>query len=128
VPASHGVIVEGLPQLNRAFRLADRRVANDLRDRLAEAAEPVRADAERLVTAGIRRIGVPWSLMRVGTTVHSVYVAPKRRGTREERKRRRNLAPLLLEQMQASLERNEGDVVRSVDDLLVEIGRDWERV
>lgn len=129
MPASDAVRVEGLRELNRAFRLADRELATELRGRLKDAAEPVRADAERLAAASIPRIGLPWSRMRVGVTTNNVYVAPKHRGTRDERRRRRNLAGLLLERsMLPALDQNKDDVVRAVDNLLVEIGRDWERV
>ena len=76
------VRVEGLRELNRAFRVADKALATDLKDALEEAAVPVRRDAQSLAVQRIRRIGPTWSRMRVGTTGGVVYVAPVERGTR----------------------------------------------
>jgi hypothetical protein len=87
------VVVEGLTDLQRAFKAADVSVQRELRKALRLAAEPVRADAERLAVAGIPRIGTPWSRMRVGVTNREVYLAPKERGQkgRDQRLRRPNL-------------------------------------
>ena len=74
--------VDGLDSLRRAFLVADKEVAADMKDALQEAAAPVRADAQTLATATIRRIGVPWSRMRVGSTRTIVYVAPVERGSK----------------------------------------------
>lgn len=129
MPASGAIVVEGISDLQRAFRLADRELAKELRGRLKEAAEPVRSSGEQLAASSIRRIGLPWSQMRVGVTAHTVYVAPKRRGARDQRRKRSNLAGLLLNRaMLPALEQNHDRVVDAVDDLLLKVGRDWERV
>lgn len=122
------VRVEGFRDLQRAFKLADETLAREFRDELREAAEPVRLDAERLAVAGIPKIGLAWSRMRVGVTQTSVYVAPKQRGTRTSLPSRRpNLADLLLGRaMVPALKRNEPRVVEAVDDLLGRIGKAWE--
>jgi hypothetical protein len=119
------VRVEGLRDLQRAFALADRELSRRLRSSLREAAEPVRADAERLATSEISRIGVPWSRMRVGVTQKSVYVAPRQRGAR--RNRRPNLAGLLLERsMLPALDANQPQVVRTVEKVLDQVANLWE--
>lgn len=118
--------VEGLRDLQRAFKLADKELAKELRSTLRDTAEPVRADAERLAVAGIETIGIPWSRMRVGVTQTSVYVAPKRRGGQRDR-RRPNLAGLLLDRaMLPALRRNEPRVVREMEQMLDRVGRRWE--
>lgn len=122
------VRVEGLRELSRAFAVADKTLAKEFRDGLKDAAEPVRSDAAALARTQISRITEPWSEMRVGVTRTSVYVAPKQRHTRDPRRKRKNLANLLLgEAMLPALERNVGEVENRVDDVLGTVGRAWER-
>src|SRR4051812_43239552 len=94
--------VKGLRELNRAFAAADKETQVVLKKAEAAVAEPVRVEAEQLAVqtiSGLRRTrGVPvWSLMRIGVTRTSVYVAPKKRRGRPNL-RRPNLAPLLMGQ------------------------------
>lgn len=124
--------VRGLRDLSRAFAAADKRLKNDLRDRLKRAAEPVRADAEASASSEIRNVqtGDSWSRMRVGVTTRLVYVAPRERGIRARGsvRRRPNLAGLLMDRaMEPALERNETKIVRELEELLDDVGRDWER-
>ena len=122
------VHVEGLAQLDRAFKQADAKLHRELRGSLERAAEPVRADAERLAAAGIRRIGLPWSQMRIGVTARSVYVAPKHRGARGRTRKRPNLAVLLLGRaMLPALERNQAEVVARADAALAQAEHVWGR-
>lgn len=119
--------VEGLADLNRAFALADAKLRREFRDELRDVAEPVRADAELLATATITRIGVPWSRMRVGITRHTVYVAPRQRGSRQFGRKRRNLAPLLMDKaMLPALQRNEERILERTRQFLDSVGRTWE--
>jgi hypothetical protein len=128
MPAERAVRVQGLRELSRAFAVADKTLSRELRDKLREAAEPVRSDAEALAVARIPRIGVPWSRMRVGVTRSAVYVAPRQRGARGSRRRRPNLADLLMERsMQPALDANVPRVKESVEDVLDTVGRVWER-
>ncbi len=123
--------VEGLRDLQRAFKAADVATHRELRAKLKEVAEPVRADAEQLAKSGIPRIGLPWSQMRVGVTTTSVYVAPRQRGVRgrDQRLRRPNLANLLLgRSMLPALQKNEPRVLAGMQDVLESVGRTWERV
>lgn len=130
--ANAAVVLDGYTDLKRAFALADREIKRDLNGRLKEVAEPVRADAEALAIGRISNIGVPWSRMRVGVTSRDVYVAPRQRGvkgTGRQRRRRPNLANLLMDDaMLPALATNAPRIVAGVDDLLENIGRDWARV
>ncbi len=127
MPASETIHVQGLRELNRAFKAADRTLSRELRVSLRAAVEPVRTTAEQLATEQIPRIGVPWSQMRIGVTTTSVYLAPKQRGTKFQSRRRPNLAKLLLERsMQPALEQNESLVVENVERTLATVGLAWE--
>lgn len=121
--------LEGFRELQRALAQADRTVRTEFRLRLRAVAEPVRSDAERLASAEISRIGVPWSRMRVGITRTSVYVAPVERGRRTRQSMRRpNLAGLLMGRaMLPALQQNEARTVAEVESMLADVGRDWGR-
>jgi len=124
--------LEGMAELQAAFRLADKGLSKDLRAAFQSAAEPVRQGAEALAVSRIRRIGVTWSRMRVGITRTSVYVAPRQRGVTSKvgaRARRPNLAPLLLDRaMEPALDANREKVMRETDDALRDLARTWSRV
>lgn len=121
--------VEGLRELQRAFKRADGVLQHELRDGLRAAAEPVRLDAEREAVQSITRIGVPWSRMRVGVTQKIVYVAPKKRGVkgRDSRLRRPNLFRLLLTAMEVAAGRNQARVTQGLERVLDDVGRSFER-
>lgn len=125
-PAVH---VKGLAGLSRACKEAGRDAHGDLKDALKDAAEPVRRDSENLSEANITNIGPKWSAMRVGVTRRVVYVAPKARaiGRGVGGRRRPNLAPLLMREMTASLERNKHGVERAAEHMLATLGREWAR-
>lgn len=128
---AQAVSVKGLRDLNRAFARADRRLRLEKNDALKDAAEPVRQEAEALAVSNIRRIGIPWSRMRIGVTQRVVYVAPKQRGVTSRgnaRMRRPNLAKRLMDEaMQPALDSNRAQVVEKLDDVLRTVGREWER-
>lgn len=90
------VAVEGLPELQRAFRQIDAGLQKQLRAELAEAAEPARTQAERFAVENISHIGQRWSQMRLGVTARYVYLAPKAR--RRGGSPRKNLGTLLLQE------------------------------
>lgn len=123
--------IEGLKELSRAFRLADKELIKELRTSLRKVAEPVRVDAEHLALTEIRRMTLPWSVMRVGVNQREVYVAPKLRGVKtrgRDPRRRPNLFDLLLgRSLEPALEHNEGRVVFEVERMLGKIAADWER-
>lgn len=124
--------VEGLGDLQRAFRVADRSLARELRSELREVAEPVHVGAEARAVSSIRRIGLPWSRMRTGVTRHTVYVAPKQRGVKtrgRQSARRPNLGGLLMNQaMLPSLRAAEPLITFEMERMLGRVGRDWEGV
>lgn len=128
MPAEGAVRVRGLRELNRAFARADRKLRLEKNDALRRAAEPVRDEAEQLAATEISRIGIPWSRMRVGVTTKVVYVAPRERGQKRGSRKRPNLAGLLMGRaMQPALDRNREHVIDRIDDLLADVGREWER-
>lgn len=128
--AEQAVRIEGLRELDRAFKLYGRGLEKGVREALETAAEPVRLDAQSLAVSSISRIGVPWSRMRVGVTRHTAYVAPVERGrSRNTRRFRPNLKSLLLDRaMGPALERNISNVERELGDALDDLGRMWARV
>jgi hypothetical protein len=68
--------------------------------------------------------------MRVGTTRSLVYVAPVKRGVRgaADRRRRPNLAPLLMDRaMEPALAQNEAEVERAFTRLFDEISDDFNQ-
>lgn len=125
---ANAISVEGLRELQRAFKRADGVLQHQLRDGLKAAAEPVRVDAERQAVESITRIGVPWSRMRVGVTQKIVYIAPRKRGVkgRDSRLRRPNLFRLLLDSMETAAGRNEARVTQGLERVLDTVGRSFE--
>ena len=130
---AQAVKVRGLKELQRAFRAADRAIENDLKDALAEAAAPVRSDAQALAASRIQNVspGDPWSGMRIGVGRSVAYIAPIERGAKgrgNERKRRPKFAGLLRGRaMEPALERNINNVERRFEKLIDEVADVWER-
>ena len=121
--------VHGLTSLQKAFKLASPDLKKELRASLRTAAEPVRRTAELNAETGIRRMTLPWSRMRVGVNQKLVYVAPRKRGTKDARRKRSNVAGLLLDRaMVPALHANTQVVVHELEQMLDTVGRDWERV
>ncbi len=100
------LIVNGFEELQKSLRLSGPAVQKAMNDGLKAGAEPVRALAGLYARERIsgmkraRRTPAPWSIMRVGVTTRSVYVAPVERGLKgpfDLPGRRPNLFNLLLE-------------------------------
>lgn len=129
MPVSSGLHVEGLPKLRRLLKAADPEAQKALDSLLREDAEPIRADAEALAAAGIRRIGPRWSRMRVGVTNRLVYVAPRQRGvkTRGANPRSRPKFADLMEQraMSPALARNLPRLEHDVEQLFERFAHRW---
>lgn len=126
------VRVEGLAELQRAFAVANKVLATELRKGLRDSAEPVRSEAEILAGSQIRNMGPPaegaqdWRRMRVGVTRTSVYVAPRARST--GRRKRRNLFALMTgRSLEPALDANVNEVTERLDDVLGTVGRAWDR-
>ena len=114
--------VEGLAELDRAFGQVDTMLRRELRTGVRTAAEPVLAIAHEFAISSIsgmsRQRTVDWSQFRVGSTANMVYVAPKERGRRGHRGpagKRPNLARLLLESMEKSVERARPRITKGVE-------------
>ncbi len=126
------VHIKGLAQLERAFRVADATEAKLFRATLKEAAEPVRRLAEGKAVSRIRNLDGKWSQFRVGSRRSLVYLAPKQKGraSRANRALRRpNLKDLLLDRaMIPALDERREEIVHSVDEMLVVVGKRWGRI
>lgn len=124
--------VEGLRELELAFKLYGRGLEKGIREAMETAAEPVRLDAQTLAVENISNIGFPWSRMRVGVTRRTAYVAPQQRGRRSRLRPnagRPNLRGLLLERaMEPALDQNVSRVEREFVDALDDLARMWSRV
>lgn len=134
--ADKAIRVEGLDDLVRAFKVADARVAKDVRTAIEQAGEPIRQRASELVLAeisGMARSRVPWWTIRTGVERRTIgYIVPNQRGYKggkgRERTRRPNLAPLIAEQEGIALDENIGRVVDEFEDALDEVAKAWARV
>jgi hypothetical protein len=130
MPESNAVRIEGLRELERAFKLYGRGMEKGIREALEAASEPVRTDAQSLATSSIKQSAVDWTRMRIGVTRRTAYVAPMQRGRRTPPNRRRsNLRERLLTgAMEPALTRNIPKVEREIGVALDDLGRMWERV
>lgn len=128
--AENAVRVEGLRELERAFKLYGRGMEKGLREALEAGAEVVRPDAQALAQLAIKPGLIPWSSMRVGVTRRTGYVAAATRGTRKVSRRQKEAfkTRMLDRAMEPALLRNVGNVEREFGDALDDLGRMWERV
>lgn len=129
------VAVEGLGDLVRAFRVASREVARDVRTAIEVAGEPIRQEAQQLVRSeisGMARSRLPWWSIRTGVERSTIgYIVPEQRGVKSRigaRRRRPNLASLIAEQEQIALDRHAGRVEDEFNEALEEVARAWARV
>lgn len=113
------VRVKGLRELQRALKQADKETRLGVRAELRNVAEPVRQEAAQLAGSQIRRNTPAWAAMRTGVTQKSVYVAPKQRGTKNPRSKRKNLAGLLAARaLEPALDRHESETVHRFERML----------
>lgn len=119
--------VRGMRELQAALALADKQVRLGVRQQMRESAEPVRRTAEVYADSRIRKMGPPWSVMRVGVTRTRVYVAPRQRGVkRGDPASRPNVAPLLMARaMEPALQQNEPEVRRNFERMLDRLASDF---
>lgn len=138
MPATGGLRVKGLADLNRALRRTSKDVRLGIRKEQRSIAEPVRAESEVLargrisgVARGAQGGGVDWSLMRTGLTVDTIYVAPKQRGVKRRGdvgRRRPNLADRLMDDaMQPALRHHAGQLDDRVDAMLGRVANGFSR-
>lgn len=129
--ADPAIKVQGLRELERAFRKTDKEEAKLLRKSLKETALPVKRAAEGKALAKIRNMGRSrkWATMRLGVSKSVVYMVPRQKGTHGRGPLRRpNLKDLLLDRaMIPALEEHEGEVIRGVERVLDTAGARWEK-
>lgn len=131
--------VEGLRDLVRAFQVANREVAKDVRVAIEEAGEPIRQQAQALVRSeisGMARSRVPWYSIRTGVERNTIgYIVPQQRGVSgragriaQNKRGRPNLAPLIAEREERARDANTDRVVDEFTDALDRVARVWSRV
>jgi hypothetical protein len=130
---AEAVRIEGLRELERAFKLYGRGMEKGLREAMEAGAEVVRPAAESLARESLKPArNVDWSLMRVGVTRRTAYVAPAQRGRRGKLRPnagRPNMRQKLLgESMEPALEANTSRVESEFKDALNDLARMWSRV
>lgn len=130
---SEAVRVEGLSELVRAFRVANREVAKDVRTAIEVAGEPIRQKATQLVRgeiSGMQRSRLPWWQIRTGVERNTIgYIVPQQRGVKDFRSRRRrsNLVELIAVQEERALDANKDRVYDEFKDALDEVAKAWAR-
>lgn len=127
------VRIDGLRELDRAFKLYGRGLQVGVREALETASEPVKAQAQSLALSEIRKMTLPWSRMRIGVTSRVAYIVPQERGRNTKRNSRRwarpNLTDLLLDRaMNPALDANIQNIEREIGDALDDLARMWSRV
>lgn len=127
--------VQGLNELVRAFQVANREVAKDVKVAIEEAGEPIRKEASELARSeisGMARSRIAWWSMRTGVIRNSIgYIAPVQRGVKtlgKARRRRPNLAPLLAEREHRALDNNRDRVYDEFVQAMNRVARVWGRV
>lgn len=144
MPASSGIHVRGLDDLNRALKRASKEVRLDIRKDLRAVAEPIRAEAQQLAGTQIsgiataagrkrKRRGRPknWAGMRIGLALagNLIYVAPVQRGFKgrgADPSKRPNLADLLMGRaMEPALEHHKAEIEAHVGRALDRMTERW---
>lgn len=131
---ANAVRIEGLRELERAFKLYGRGLEKGVREALEAGAEVVRPDAEMLTRSALKpAVNVDWSQMRVGVTRRMGYVAPAQRGNRARRPSRKARgakfkALVMGRGLEPALDKNISRVEREFVDALVDLARAWGRV
>jgi hypothetical protein len=133
MPESNAVRIEGLRELELAFKLYGRGMEKGIREALEAASEPVRSEAQSLARSSIKQTAVDWTRMRIGVTRRTAYVAPEQRGVRGgagtfRRSRPNIFGKLLTEAMEPALASNVSNVEREIGHALDDLGRMWSRV
>ena len=124
------VRVTGIREVTKALRYADRDVRLGVRKELRSVGEPIAHTAETLAVASIP--GMPrspaWARMRVGLNAYVIYVAPRKRGTKDPSRKRRNFAPLLWgRSMEPALARHTPTLVADFDQMLQRVADRFNR-
>jgi hypothetical protein len=123
-----GLKVRGLRETTRAFNNMQEDLADELREGLKHAAEPVRIAAEQKAISRIENMphSTAWAEQKIVVSKRTalVYMAPKKRQSRNTAKRRKNLADLLMTRaMEPALGENEEKTREAVEFVLDRLGR-----
>ncbi len=122
-----GVYIENLAEIERDLKKAGPLIAKAQNQGLLEGAQPIRREAEQLARdeiSGMKRAKKkppPWSIQRVGQSIHEVYIAPKERGIkgRDPRSRRPNFVGVMFgKSYNPALEHGLPMLTRSVENWL----------
>ena len=124
--ADNAVRIQGLRELEAAFKAYGRGMEKGVAEALDAAAEPVRSEAEALAVVAIDRSAVDWTRMRVGVTRRTAYIVPEQRGRGTPQNRRRpNVKERLLGlAMEPALAANVGRVEDEFEEALNDLARD----
>jgi hypothetical protein len=90
-------VLSGLSEFRRALAAADAQAADDFKSVLEDVAKPMALHATGLAMQRIPRMTLPWAENRVGVSAREVYIVPRKRGTSVPRRKRPNLAELLID-------------------------------
>jgi hypothetical protein len=129
----NAIRIEGLRELERAFKLYGRGLDKGLREAVEAGAEVVRPDAEALTVSTIKRSAVDWTAMRAGVKGRVGFVAPVQRGTYSRRNRgyargQKFTDRVLSRALEPALEQNVSRVEQEFEDALADLARMWSRV
>jgi hypothetical protein len=123
---SAGIEVKGLREMQKAARIAGKTTNKEVQKALRDAGGPVADRAESLARSEIRNATLPWSRMKVGSTVKSVYITPAAR--RSGGSPRPNYGVLLLERaMNPAVEQTMDETVRRLEKAIDEIEDVFEK-
>lgn len=138
--AGGSVYVSNLGEINTAINRTGLKVGVAMKKGLLEGAEPIRVDAGRLARAdisGLRRTShfgtpAPWSIQRIGSTIHEVYIVPKEKGLKghktpgQERRASKFVELMYGRSYDPALERNAERTRLYVDNWLNRVIREFD--
>lgn len=132
MPDNFTVHVDGLRELERAFRQAGNGVAPAFRKQLKEVAAPVKLTAETYAATRIARNTPRWSRMRVGMSKSVLYMVPRekgRRGRGDPKFRRSQFGQMLLDRaMIPAVQENRSLLEQGVERTLDHVDEIWKSV
>jgi hypothetical protein len=123
------LVVRNLEALNKTFKQAPRETRLALRREYRTIAQPVQRSAESLAASRIRNLaeGSPWAKFRLGITQKLVYMAPKQKGVRDRRQRKKFAGLLMARAMEPALAEHAQRIEREFEQLMDRLTGDWNR-